>query len=227
MTTWKTLDPASIDLPWEQVMSSNKRNIHLGEQPILMLSISGEKTKQNAERGIFLPYTLRSHGLGKNIHSLTEQALKQSRNLSPKFTFSCRQSMGQQLPPALETEGYGDILCSGQRSEVTVLPSRESISILGLRKCLGNPGWSFRHERTGLSIRGNITEEGTQGEGNILLVFVGRGSTAVLWELLKCHYLVLKQLSNVALLKTYLHKYNHKYISFALFHLLNCKHVNK
>lgn len=119
VTTWKTLDPASIDLPWEQVMSSNKRNIHLGEQPILMLSISGEKTKQNAERGIFLPYTLRSHGLGKNIHSLTEQALKQSRNLSPKFTFSCRQSMGQQLPPALETEGYGDILCSGQRSEVT------------------------------------------------------------------------------------------------------------
>lgn len=54
-----------------------------------MLSISGEKTKQNAEHGIFLPYTLRSHGLGKNIHSLTEQALKQSRNLSPKFTFSC------------------------------------------------------------------------------------------------------------------------------------------
>lgn len=94
-----------------------------------------------------------------------------------------------------------------------------------LQNVQGSQDGSFRHEKTALSIHGNITEEGTHREKNILLVFGGRGSTVVLWILLKRRNSLRKQLSKVSQLNTYLHKYNHEYIRFALFYLLNCKHV--
>lgn len=60
-----------------------------------------------------------------------------------------------------------------------------------------------------LGILGNIIEEGAQGEKSILLVFVERCSTVMLWVLLKSHYLLPKQLSKVSQLNTYLHQYDH------------------